>query len=129
MATKQESQQVHPLPVIGSKYTIMIERASWGLNCRTSTDKSVGGNYVQSNNNDTEIKENNVLYRVSQLCNGKSKCDILIDPAVLGNDPFPNCGYKALQVEYRCFSIDRLRNSTVSGGILTIDCDKEFSTQ
>ena len=69
-----------------------------------------------------------MLYSISNLCNGKNKCDILIDSNALGGDPLPTCGYKILEIEYRCFTIDRIRKASANDGVLTIDCDKQFST-
>lgn len=118
-------------PKVISAYNITISRASWGLNCKPfSATKTYNKNPAASNideelNDSGKIKNNNVIYSVSKLCNGKPKCDILIDPTVLGEDPFPSCAYKELQVEYRCFSIDYLRKAKTMDGILTIDCDKQ----
>ena len=128
MAKKPEPPVALPL-VEKSPYSIAIENASWGLNCRIpSSDKNKSDSYLQSDDNKMTVKENNVLYTVSNMCNGKSSCEILIDPIVLGGDPLATCGYKILEIEYRCFTIDRLRKTTGTDGALIIDCDKQFST-
>ncbi|MEZ5691484.1 MAG: hypothetical protein R3D71_07460 [Rickettsiales bacterium] len=126
-------EQNTPTPVNNptslSPYKIVIERASWGLNClksklyqkQNNTENSY--NYYDDSNDKGNRKENNVLYRVSQLCNGKSKCDFPINTYNLGEDPFPTCGYKILHVEYRCFEIDRLRVLETKNNQLNIDCD------
>lgn len=111
MMPKQEHESTTKSLVENSPYAIKIEHAHWGLNCHTSENKNV----------------DNVLNRVSQICNGQSKCDILINTNMLGEDPVPNCGYKILQVEYRCFSVDRLHSIKAKEGGLSIDCDKQFS--
>jgi hypothetical protein len=94
-----------------SSYKIKIEHANWGLNCHNSTNKN----------------EDNVLDRVSQICNGRSKCAIAINTSTLGEDPVLGCGYKILKVDYRCFTVDRLNSIKAKEGALLIDCDKQFS--
>ncbi len=132
MATEKQpvvvsSEQSAPI----SAYNLTISSASWGLNCkalytnRINSKNSANNNFDEESDEREKIKDNNVLYIVSQLCNGKPKCEIPIDPSVLGEDPFPSCGYKELQVEYRCFSVDKLRRMKATDGILTIDCDKQ----
>ncbi len=128
MGHKEEQQQI-TAAAVASPYTINIERASWGLNCLAYTKNKNTDNYMQPDPANTKLKENNVLSAVSRLCNVKSKCDIPIDPNVLGEDPAPSCGYKVLQVEYRCFNIDRLRSEKASEGVISIDCDKNLSNQ
>ena len=74
----------------------------------------------------SKIKEDNVRSAVSNLCNGKAVCDIPLDTATLGDDPLPICGSKILQIEYRCFSIDKLRIAKAATGAISIDCDKQL---
>ena len=109
-----------------SSYSITVERASWGLNCNSVYNDKYNSPSKSEEANSNVTKEDNVLYKVSILCNGKSKCDIPINTDVLGADPFPGCGYKNLQIEYRCFSVDRLRKGKAAEGFLIIDCDKEL---
>jgi hypothetical protein len=115
--------------VSNSPYTISIEQASWGANCQSpfsSSNNNDDNSYEKTNQ--LKSRENNVLYNVSQLCNAKSKCNIPINQNFLGQDPLPSCGYKTLLVEYRCFSVDRLRKLEEREGIMSIDCDKQFSS-
>ncbi len=123
-----------PKPVVVSPYSITISSASWGLNCRDYYTKRNYGKTQGYNNADdddalatalSKIKENNVLYKVSQLCNDKSQCEIAISTSVLGDDPLPNCGYKELRVEYRCFAVDRLRKAKSANETIRINCDQE----
>ncbi len=127
MTHKLEPQSNTPSLIKGSPYTITIERASWGANCHIAPTDKNNNSYLQSDDVNKKTKENNVIKSVAQLCNGKAKCDILINPNTLGEDPFPACMYKILQVEYRCFSVDRLRKKEATEGVLAIDCDKHFS--
>jgi hypothetical protein len=119
-----EPQQV--VVVQTSPYEITIERADWGVNCKTSTLDKRADNYMQPNNQ-RKMVENNVLSRVGEICNGKHFCEIPINVEALGEDPLPECGFKVLQVEFRCFAIDRLRTSKASEGSIVIDCDKLFA--
>ncbi len=110
-----------------SPYNITVERASWGLNCNSPyNEKYVYNSQPEEVRN--VVKEDNVLYKVSLYCNGKSKCDIPISVDALGEDPAPTCGYKSLQIEYRCFSVDKLRKAKAFEGVLSIDCDRELGT-
>ena len=115
-------------PLVISPYTITISRASWGLNCRVDSENESNNDLDTSfgDVNAGKIKDNNVFSSISQLCNKKSRCDIVIDPRVLGEDPLPTCMYKELQIEYRCFSVDRLRKLKATEGIAIIDCDKQL---
>lgn len=120
-SNKIESVQ-SALPVVNtSPYAITVENADWGLNCKT----------IQQDNdnlkpdNAIDIKENNVIYPVSRLCNGNSKCDIEVSSNFLG-EPMSGCA-KILEVDYRCFNIDRIRTAKASGGVMSIDCDKQLT--
>jgi hypothetical protein len=108
---------------------VRITRASWGLACnstsygadasQTSSESFAQGNHVDNN----LIKENNLLQKVSELCNGKPSCQFRVSPEILGTDPAPNCINKVMEVEYRCFSYDRPWIIKVSNNkVLTINC-------
>lgn len=120
-ANKVEPAQSE-LPVVKtSPYAISIENASWGLNCKIV---SSGGDNVKPDNA-IDIKENNVIYPVSRMCNGNSRCEIPLDSNYLG-EPMAGCA-KILEVEYRCYNIDRMRTARASDGVMTIDCDKQLN--
>lgn len=121
MANKAAEVATIAPPVERSPYTITIERASWGENCNSIIDKNKSDDAVST------VRDNNVIYKVSRLCNGKPNCDISINSSSLGDDPMPGCLYKVLQVEYRCFSVDRLRKESASEGTININCDKQVS--
>ncbi len=112
-----------------SPYYITVIRASWGLNCLEKAN-----NYSENTSpqpyadNSTPIKEDNVLLRVSAICNGKPTCQIPLNSNALGADPMPNCS-KTLQVDYRCFAVDRLRIGKADSGVLGIDCETPFKEQ
>lgn len=121
VSNKVETEQSAITVVKKSPYTITIENASWGMNClhfpQPEHDDTKSGNTI-------DLKENNVIYPISRLCNGNPKCDIAVDSNFLG-EPMVACP-KALEVEYRCFNVDRLRKAKASDGIITIDCDKQL---
>lgn len=94
-----------------SPYSITIISASLGLNCskmgfvneQSSRDPFANSNPPSSN----DLKLNNVLPKVSELCNGKVRCEIKNSEAILGINTKTFCINKQLEVEYRCFSFDR----------------------
>jgi len=129
MTNKPPSAQPSQTLVI-SPYAISIYTASWGLNCREFTKNGADTEYNTTNNADIDkLRENNVLYQLSKICNGKPSCNIAVSPTMLGEDPMPSCGYKELQIEYRCFSVDRLRKIKTDESSVIIDCDKQLGTQ
>jgi len=112
-----------------SDYYISVVHASWGLNCVSFIKRMSSQNEesLDTSRLDTsKLKTDNVLSAVSNLCNGKDTCEIPLDAASLGGDPAPSCGNKTLMVEYRCFSIDKLRSATASYGALPIDCNAQL---
>jgi hypothetical protein len=109
-----------------SAYSISIAHASWGLNCPVSPRGVGGQNGMYETVDYSKIKEDNVLSVVSNLCNGNSKCDVAVNINPLGDDPLPSCGSKILQIDYRCFSVDKLRTAVASSGVVSIDCDKQL---
>jgi len=116
-----------PAPVIEPKpaaHVITVSHASWGVGCHelispntTATRDPFAGS------NDNKIHPDNVLKAVAALCNGKPTCDVSIDPAVLGEDPLPNCAPKTLEIEYRCFSYDRPWIVKGTDGSVNLHCD------
>ena len=107
-------------------YSIAINHASWGLNCRDTaiiSDKTRDA-FLNKTDPNEKLREDNVLGPVSRLCNGNADCDITPDENTLGTDPSPACGTKVLEVEYRCFSYDRPWNIKKLGGNVTIHCDQ-----
>lgn len=119
LSPKTEEIQIFTKP---SPYTIIINRASWGLNCRIDNKKY--DNYVRMD--EEKSIENNVLSAVSRICNTKSSCSISADIYSLGGDPVPSCGYKELDIEYRCFSLDKIRVIKSSDAVVNINCDTEI---
>lgn len=120
-----------PAPVIKeSPYSISIVHASWALNCRNWSNTGQYSNaqsndpFAKSNSETNKNREDNVLEAVSNLCNGQLRCDIPANIETLGDQPFPNCLDRALEVEYRCYSFDRPWKQRVMGGTMTINCDR-----
>lgn len=112
-----------PVVPAASKYSISVIHASWGLNCVIHKSDNGNEGYI-SDTSQRKLQTDNVLVEVSQLCNGKLKCDIPIKAATLGADPAPECNGKALEVEYRCFSYDRPWIARGTSGKLGINCDR-----
>jgi len=95
-------------PVQKSDFGISVAYATWGRNCLNSGNVSI---------------DNNVKEEVSASCNGLMECKIIADSRTFRNDFNPQCSTKELEVEYRCFSFDRLRSVKSAMGSLIIKCD------
>jgi hypothetical protein len=106
-----------------SPYSITISHASWGLNCRYKTRNNESDNFAGAKDS-SPLREDNVLAKISQECNGKLHCSIPVSTDMLGPDPAAQCYEKELSIEYRCFSYDRPWHAKASSGTLTIDCNK-----
>lgn len=106
-----------------SPYYITISNATYGYNCKdTEARAAASGTVDPFASGLPPIRRNNVLTKVSDLCNGKPSCGITVNSDVLGGDPAPGCG-KELEVEYRCFSYDRPRmEKKTEATRLEIDC-------
>lgn len=132
----QEVRVANPV----SPYYITVAHASWGMNC-LAIAKSINSNASMYKDENlgayqdspyaemdiSKIKEDNVLSAVSSICNGKPSCAIPIDPSALGGDPLPSCAGKVLNIEYRCFKVDKVRFARSSSDTIHIDCDKQFA--
>jgi hypothetical protein len=113
-----------------STYSITIAHASWGLNCqyngtsRTPATESDG--FANSGTSQTNpLREDNILAKIAELCNGKLKCTIPNTSEALGADPAPACLDKEINVEYRCFSYDRPWTIKSAAPAVDINCDKQ----
>ncbi|MCE2926458.1 MAG: hypothetical protein LW823_02260 [Rickettsiales bacterium] len=93
-----------------SAYQIIIVRASLGLNC---LDR-----YPNAEN----LFENNVKEIVSSLCAGKLDCKVPTNEKTLKITTSSDCSDKELEIEYRCFSFDRLRTEKASFGSVELRC-------
>ena len=93
-----------------SPYNIIIVRASWGLNCLERFASA------------DQISENNIQQPIINLCNGKAECIISISEANKVFNFLPECTDKVMEVDYRCFSFDRLRSVKASNGQLELKC-------
>lgn len=114
---------------------IDIVRASWGMECNTLLDEitntdtyiSAYGGLIPDNPAEAreKLKENNVLDIVKAKCNGKVECEITNSIEYMETDLAPFCYEKLLEIEYRCFSFDKLRKTLV-GPLLsrTIRCEQ-----
>lgn len=124
----------------GDRY-IQIYNATWGTNCnpyinaamKAQKQQSLKGKAQPQENNtiapdapiETDLKPatlNNVLTAVSDRCNGRLACDMLVTSENLGLEPMVSC-FKRLLVSYRCFELDRLWNLDLGQGEnLVINC-------
>lgn len=116
--------------------SIEVYSATWGENCNGELKKLVEAESRKPLKTDDKgmiiegertqlVKRDNVLAKVAELCNGKSQCDLSPTSELLGLEPFAPC-LKNLDVRYRCFDFDRLRNKTITQGHNeTIDCSSD----
>lgn len=129
-APKQVAQKVE---FSGSNY-VQVNSATWGLNCNTHIDHEIKQAQIAraklpvTERDTIEIPKivtrNNALSHLSTLCNGKEICSFLTEADVIGLDPVYSC-FKELEISYRCFDIDRLRQAKFrQGEFAKIDCSK-----
>ena len=122
-----------PAPAVEAKsaqHVITVSHASWGLGCRDYS--GMNGSTTRDafvDSSDTKVRQDNVLSAVALLCNGKQKCDVAVDATVLGEDPFPTCNPKMLEIEYRCFSYDRPWIAKAMSGSVSLHCDTPTAKQ
>lgn len=117
-----------------TSYNISVIHASWGLNCPVyagEASNTLDQAYVQgkSNANANKPSADNVLKQVSELCNGKEKCDITASADVFGDILPKDCTERQLDVEYRCHAFDRPWRDQSSSGNLEIDCTQKYPAQ
>ena len=97
---------------------IQISRATWGENCNPALNA----------NGKPNIEPNNVLFEVSQRCNGRIQCQAKASIDFLRKDPLPkgiSCG-KDLEIQYRCETFKKPTTLTLKeddSGV--IDCTTE----
>ena len=103
-------------------YSISVTHASWGLNCRNMAFNNNTREAFLAKSNNT-LHEDNVLEKVSHLCNGHVTCNVNIDEPSLGADPSPECNSKTLEIEYRCFAYDRPWSVKTVDTPITLHCD------
>lgn len=114
-----------------NEYYIEIIHSTWGMNCvnrrRTGNNTAKPKYPFVGDPALPLIRKDNVISKVSTLCNAKSICKIDVSEATFGFNPDKNCS-KNLDVEYRCFSYDR--PWFIRGGeydTLIIDCTQRAS--
>ncbi len=125
-------------PQIGDRY-VRVVSATWWLNCNpfieeakraretTALPKDEKGNIIPQEPLKAMVLDN-VLTAAKTICDGKLSCDVMATSEVLGLDPMESC-FKKLNLNYRCFEMDRLRiTETSQGERLTIDCATPAAT-
>lgn len=97
--------------------------ATWGENCNDYIASMSGANtYNHQAGALSPIKRDNVLRRVSTICDAKKACAFPINAEMLGPDPAPGCT-KALTMDYRCSETGvTTRITAYTGSELSIDC-------
>ena len=100
-----------------------VVNASYGLNCLAQQPaQGSEPNAIYKDESTPAVRKNNVLVAVSRLCNGQPTCQFEVNESNLGSNPNPTC-YKELEVDYRCFSYDRLRSAeTAENNIISLSC-------
>jgi len=115
----------------GTNY-VQVNSATWGMNCnrhieyRRKEAEMKRAEVPYAEREKIEMPElvirNNVLSQMSTLCNGKEVCAFRVESEVIGVDPVYAC-FKELEISYRCFEIDRLRQEKYrQGSTARIDC-------
>lgn len=122
-------EPVEPETIVISGYALQISRATYGLDClryfRQNMDPLPGVSSYDIERYKENLRSNNVLSKISSMCNGKPKCTIRVKPENLGFEGFPECGVEKLDLEFRCFAVDNIRKVSFSiGDVATLDCDK-----
>jgi len=85
--------------------TIKIWEASWGLNCQDAPLKNPDA--ALSPQKRSDIKKDNVLEQVRQMCDGQVTCQFKASKATLGDvAPDRRCTPE-LKLIYRCYELDR----------------------
>lgn len=120
---KEKPQEAVDANAPGGRF-IQIAKATWGKNCNSQIEALHQSNAMAEDGVPLPeiVRDNNALRIVSSLCNGKDQCQFAVDPAVLGFNPMAKCR-KAIEVEYRCFDIDRSKTVTSEDrGVVAINC-------
>jgi len=117
----------------GNNY-VQISSATWGLNCNDHVRHAIKEAQAEiaaaprEKRDEIQIPKlvtrNNALTHLSKLCNGKEVCNFLAESDIIGLDPIYSC-FKNLEVSFRCFDVDRLRNMTFrQGDVAKLDCSQ-----
>jgi len=107
-------------PEIITANKIIINSASWGVNC---DNKILRNSYEMrdSRRRTYTVKKDNVLQQITKKCGGQKICGFKANKQTLG-DPAPNC-IKLFEVVFRCFSYDiQRRIEKYQGNKVIINC-------
>ena len=109
-----------PGPQMANPYVIEIVNATFGQNCNAQILKDAPSPYADMSAK--AVQKNNVLGKISQLCNGKNTCQFSVDRSMLDPVASQSCNQK-LSIDYRCFSYDRPWHADAAEGEkISIDC-------
>ena len=136
-------EDVKQVPVVGPApdplpknpiYLIRIVEASWGQNCleqieraRESIERRMqrlsGDAYNKMKETLPAFPERgNATGVMREQCEGEETCNITVNDELFASSGAANCKF-ALDVSYRCFSIDMARNVTAKYmSPVTLDC-------
>ncbi len=129
----KEQAPVENRPLTTADNYVRVVSATWGKNCNHAIESAMdvqAKEGLERQEDGTAILRptlktvalDNVLTRVKEICEGKPLCQISVDSQALGTEPYVDC-FKQLELSYRCFEVDRLRNINAGQGKpLTIDC-------
>jgi hypothetical protein len=129
------SKKPSQAPTVASDRAVEVYSATWGEECNQSIQQVMEERKLTPIEKDKNgvviertplslVQQNNVLERVSQLCNGRLTCTITPTSKNLGVEPLASCA-KKLNLSYRCYNYDRLWNLTIGQGAITvIDCNE-----
>jgi hypothetical protein len=118
---------------------IRISTATWGLSCNPQIAeaqrareslplaKDADGKVIQQKAL-KQVKINNVLPVVQQICERQQQCQVMATDDALGVQLLAGC-YRQLYVNYHCAETDRLVSVSIDQGrSLKIDCSADAGT-
>lgn len=117
-------------PLLGDRY-IQVYNATWGEECNPYIDANAANTPMKKDDQGMliapklpqRVEPDNVLPVISDGCNGKLTCEMVVNSKTMGVEPMESC-FKQLKVSYRCYAFDRLWTKTVrQGEKLVIDCN------
>ena len=117
-----EKQQEVEVVEQANPYFIQVYGASYGANCNGQKE------YLPADENGVrkpvvvKVDRNNRLRKVSEHCNEESICKFGVNSGTMGKVDTYDCK-PALEVEFRCFRVDKLQRVYVpSGDDAELDC-------
>lgn len=127
-------------PIAATKRPILIQEASWGLNCAKETEERIANLKQHASSATGEVYDNlskeieslkpiptrnNALELVKGLCAGQSPCTLDFSEESIPYEPNDFCSQE-LSISYLCHSYDVLRDAKMSPDDepLVLDCSE-----